>query len=294
MKEKGLAFPAGIGYKGLTREDQQKHNKQTRNAMNAITTNTATHLIQHHTINNAGFVVFESRWWRRGADRNTWARYDAETRELTVQKTSRGIITDDYRAEIGDFCAEYGIDFETMRHGDRVTVVLPEPADAAITVTNNRRRIMDLAGDAVTAAWHNALDMAACGDENACTNYIETVRRVTENEEAETFAVIAMCDVDETHLREVIDEMKILGTPHIRAVYDETYDAFIALEGSHRIAACKLLGITPIIEEVAYEDMALCPGLDIDTYGRSLEEALGRMYDEAWERADHLTYIFQV
>lgn len=59
---------------------------------------------------------------------------------------------------------------------------------------------------------------------------------------------------DEAHLAAVIEEMKTLGAPTIKAVWMECYDHFAALEGCHRIRAAKALGLVPEIEEVEYSD----------------------------------------
>lgn len=81
--------------------------------------------------NAAGFVRFDRRnsSWR--GDRYTWARYDAETRALTVNLARSGRISPEYLAEFCDFCAAYGIDVDSLRHGEPVTITLPaEPAEA--------------------------------------------------------------------------------------------------------------------------------------------------------------------
>jgi len=59
---------------------------------------------------------------------------------------------------------------------------------------------------------------------------------------------------DEAHLADVIEEMKTLGAPTIKAVWMECYGHWAAIEGSHRIRAAAALGLTPEIEEVAYSD----------------------------------------
>ena len=60
---------------------------------------------------------------------------------------------------------------------------------------------------------------------------------------------------NEEHLEAVKAEMAKLGAPVIRAIYDDCNDIYIALEGSHRIRAAKALGLTPIIDEVDYNDV---------------------------------------
>lgn len=60
---------------------------------------------------------------------------------------------------------------------------------------------------------------------------------------------------DADHLKAVIDEMRGLGAPTIKAVdMTGTWGAYVALEGSHRIRAAAALGLTPIIEEVEWSD----------------------------------------
>lgn len=59
---------------------------------------------------------------------------------------------------------------------------------------------------------------------------------------------------DAEHVEKVKEEMKTLGAPVIRAVWLEAYNAWQALEGSHRIEAARQLGLTPRIIEVEYED----------------------------------------
>ncbi len=59
---------------------------------------------------------------------------------------------------------------------------------------------------------------------------------------------------DNEHLAEVIEEMKTLGAPTIKAVWMECYGHWAALEGCHRIRAAKEMGLTPEIEEVEYSD----------------------------------------
>ena len=77
----------------------------------------------------------------------------------------------------------------------------------------------------------------------------------------------------EEHLAEVIEEMKKLGAPKIRAVWMECYDHWAALEGCHRIRAAKELGLTPEIIELDYDDIADIDlrdktlGLDLDNDG---------------------------
>ena len=53
---------------------------------------------------------------------------------------------------------------------------------------------------------------------------------------------------DDGHLSEVVVDMRSMGPPKIKTV--EYKGHLIALEGSHRLAACKILNMTPILEIV--------------------------------------------
>lgn len=64
--------------------------------------------------------------------------------------------------------------------------------------------------------------------------------------------VYAPHEPDAEHLADVIEQMRTLGAPTIRAVWMGEY--WLALEGSHRLAAAHALGLTPIIEELSYLD----------------------------------------
>lgn len=59
---------------------------------------------------------------------------------------------------------------------------------------------------------------------------------------------------DDAKLADVIEQMRTLGSPTIRAVWMDCYGVWAALEGCHRIRAAQALGITPVIEPVEYSD----------------------------------------
>ena len=68
--------------------------------------------------------------------------------------------------------------------------------------------------------------------------------------------VIAHKYYNKEHLDSVMSDMAQMGAPVIRAIYDEANSVFVALEGCHRIRAAKKLGLTPIISEVNFDDVA--------------------------------------
>lgn len=55
---------------------------------------------------------------------STWAKFNRATNKLTVNKAARGLISDAYWAEMVEFCASYGIDFEAMPFGSRESVII--------------------------------------------------------------------------------------------------------------------------------------------------------------------------
>lgn len=54
------------------------------------------------------------------------------------------------------------------------------------------------------------------------------------------------------HLDEVIDEMKRLGSPRIRAFFDAASGAWFCREGTHRLRAAKALGVAPTMVVVPW------------------------------------------
>lgn len=101
--------------------------------------------------------------------------------------------------------------------------------------------------------------------------------------------IIAINQPDSAHLAEVITEMAELGTPTIKAVWMEVYNHWVALEGSHRLAAAQALGLEPEIEEVEYDEEVTLADLGCDDSGDGCTVA--DICDSAWERSN-LVYVF--
>jgi hypothetical protein len=59
------------------------------------------------------------------------------------------------------------------------------------------------------------------------------------------------------HLEHVIAEMRRRGPPRIRAHFDTSSGAWLALEGTHRLRAAKLLDLAPVMLPVRWPRSAL-------------------------------------
>jgi hypothetical protein len=57
---------------------------------------------------------------------------------------------------------------------------------------------------------------------------------------------------DPAHLADVVESMRALGSPEIRALW--IGDAWVALEGSHRVAAAAELGVPVVVVPVSEDD----------------------------------------
>jgi hypothetical protein len=66
--------------------------------------------------------------------------------------------------------------------------------------------------------------------------------------------------VDQDKLAEVVAEMRSLGAPKIRVV--DCGDYLMALEGTHRLAACAALGLAPELDVLAQDEMVAADSLD--------------------------------
>jgi len=72
---------------------------------------------------------------------------------------------------------------------------------------------------------------------------------------------------DEDYLEEIIEEMKIIGPPIIRAYDLEFEDFYQAVEGCHRLRVCEKIGVTPVIELVNPTETIKSLDLDVDDHG---------------------------
>lgn len=77
--------------------------------------------------------------------------------------------------------------------------------------------------------------------------------------------VLAHNHFDQAHLDAVVGQMRSMGAPTIR-VYDLEFDGLVqAIEGCHRLRACEILEIDPVIEFIDKDQLvADVGGLDFD------------------------------
>jgi hypothetical protein len=80
---------------------------------------------------------------------------------------------------------------------------------------------------------------------------------------------------EEDALKEVVEEMKKLGTPSIRVLDLGFDDICQALEGCHRLRACEVLGITPNLVFVDSDETVGSLGLDCDVDPDTRVDELG-------------------
>jgi len=79
-----------------------------------------------------------------------------------------------------------------------------------------------------------------------------------------TEVVYAIHAVDDTKLAQVVAEMRGLGAPVIRVVI--CFDFYMALEGSHRLAAAAYLNLIPEFIVLEQGDIVDLSTFDVDTF----------------------------
>ena len=71
-------------------------------------------------INDKGFVRFSKRNFGYAGDKASYAK--VENGKLIVARAKKGMMSSDYEDEIREFCESYGIDWDSVGCGDRVSV----------------------------------------------------------------------------------------------------------------------------------------------------------------------------
>lgn len=97
--------------------------------------------------------------------------------------------------------------------------------------------------------------------------------------------ITAMHATDEAHLADVMESMRMLGAPVIRAA--ETAYGLVAIEGCHRLEAAYRLGLTPAIKIIENGEIIADHGLQDFDQPMSIEEIL-----EYIEMPEGRTYHF--
>lgn len=91
---------------------------------------------------------------------------------------------------------------------------------------------------------------------------------------------------DPAHLAEVTAQMQKLGPPTIRAVWDPNNQEWLAIEGSHRLRAAAALGLTPVIEEMEFEDEDAPIG---EAFGWDDDTTVTELREDSW-RSDAVKF----
>lgn len=68
--------------------------------------------------NNSGFVNFKNRNMGFKGDRGSWAKLTKD--KVVVCRSKNGIVSDAYDDELREFCSNYGIEWDTIRCGDKI------------------------------------------------------------------------------------------------------------------------------------------------------------------------------
>jgi len=83
----------------------------------------------------------------------------------------------------------------------------------------------------------------------------------------------------ENHLHTVIEQMIELGAPTIRVVFDG--QNYFALEGSHRVAAAEILGLTPELEIMELDEI-MKHDISNDNLTQWTEATVGEIFEATW------------
>jgi hypothetical protein len=83
------------------------------------------------------------------------------------------------------------------------------------------------------------------------------------------------------HVDEVVEIMRTLGAPEIRAIWNPVHEMWMAVEGCHRLRAAKVLGLTPIIIDISSDETAT---IDID--GAPETFAVADLYEYIADRCE--------
>lgn len=91
--------------------------------------------------------------------------------------------------------------------------------------------------------------------------------------------ITALNQIETDHLKKVVEDMRSMGAPKLRAV--ETCHGLVAIEGSHRLAAAYELGLDPKITIIEQDEIV---------EGATLNDIAEDIYASgAWIEASNVT-----
>lgn len=67
------------------------------------------------------YVDFKNKNWSFAGDKSTWARINADG-TITIKRAAKGIVSSAYASELRDYCTDLGVDFDSLKCGESVTV----------------------------------------------------------------------------------------------------------------------------------------------------------------------------
>lgn len=71
-------------------------------------------------INSSGYVVFCNKNWSYAGDRYTYAKIDGD--KVLIKRAGKGTMSSAYESELRHFCAQIGVDWDSIGCGERVAV----------------------------------------------------------------------------------------------------------------------------------------------------------------------------
>jgi len=93
---------------------------------------------------------------------------------------------------------------------------------------------------------------------------------------------------NQKHLAEVKAEMEMRGAPHIRAIWNDIHEEWMAVEGCHRLRAAKELGLTPRIKDISQQKTVTIQ-MDGQPTKIKVSNLTAELQDEMW-RKDSLEF----
>lgn len=125
-------------------------------------------------INNQGYVEFDSKNWSYQGDKGSWAK--VVENKVSVKRAAKGIISSAYSDELEAFCAEYGIDWNSISCGQVVSVEIsdePEQDESVVEIDGqeiNFEAAVNLMDEEIREQLHSK--MAPCKPQDFVNAYL--------------------------------------------------------------------------------------------------------------------------